>query len=132
VSNGRAASNGVFDLDAAIATVVNDADHTPFRFRFFDTEWELPHLGTLDVWTMVAAAEAGDTGAALSVLELAFGQRWEEFHGHPLPQLGLDALFRAYSEHSGLTPGESVASTGSSASTGRRSKQISTATTAKT
>jgi hypothetical protein len=107
VSNGRAASNGVFDLDAAIA----DADQTPFRFTFAGREWELPHLGQLDVWTMIAAAETGDTQASVAVMEMALGEQWEEFHAHPLPSVGLNALFERYVAHSGMAPGKLPAST---------------------
>jgi hypothetical protein len=106
-SNGKAAAP-TFDLDAAIA----DADLTPFRFTFAGQEWELPHLGGLDAWPMIAAAESGDTEAALAVMRLAFGDRWEDFHAIPLPQVGLNALFERYVAHSGMAPGKPLASTG--------------------
>lgn len=109
MSNTKSASDGVFDLDAAI----NEVDNEPFVFTYRGREWTLPHFNDLNIWPTVDAAERGDFAAMRAVLETAFGDEWEEFHSKPLTRGGLNSLFARYQKHAGLKPGESRASTGS-------------------
>jgi hypothetical protein len=103
----------VFDLDA----LAHEANGEPFRFRFGGEDYELPpHM---DI-RAVAAMSAGRLDDALRML-LGDAQ-WTRLQASPevFDQHKLLALFNAYGAHSGMTPGESSASTGSSASTPNR------------
>lgn len=127
----------IFDLDAVWAEERGE----PFPFDWEGQRWELPALGDID-WRaaglqaeMEAAADA-EGMAEVSVETLrklflfAFGEeqsaRWEKVK-QPAP--AMLKLFTEWQKRSGATAGESPASTGSSASTGRPSRRTSTAST---
>ncbi len=128
-----------YDLQAVYAE-----NAKPFRFRWADHWWELPHPKMLD-FAVQAAVESfdydaisesgGDLGIAKQKVDELFtlimgreqGVAWAKVEVRPLPML-LD-LFAKWMESTGVTPGEASASAGSSKSTGRPSKRTSNAST---
>lgn len=106
-----------FDLDAVLA----EEQKAPFTFTAFGRQWKLTHMGDIDVWPLLEAADLGDTAASKAVLEAAFGpDQYMEFRLQPLPQRAFDLLFTRYLAHCGVKSGESLASARSSAHTGKR------------
>lgn len=116
-----------FDLQAVYAE--NGVE--PFRFRWADQWWELPHLLMLDFEVQARVEEFDPTTTTKDDINIFFvdvmGQeqadRWRQVT-RPAPMLM--AMLRQWVKHSGGTPGESAASDGSSKSTGRPSKRTST------
>lgn len=113
MSNTKKASDPVFNLDDFLA----ENQKPPYEFFAFDRTWTMTHIGELDAWNMLKSAEAGDEKAAWSIVELAFGtDQFAKFREHPLPQHGLEELFRRYREFCGVgddDEGGSQASTSS-------------------
>ena len=103
--DGSTPSGQVFDLDA----VEREARFEPFVFRLGGKPFTLPHLRKIDR-RVVRAADEGDAAAMDAAFREGLGKRFAEFDALPLSLHGLDALFRAWLKHSGLTPGESPAS----------------------
>ncbi|MGK5729728.1 hypothetical protein [Streptomyces sp. URMC 124] len=96
-----------FNLDAVEAEV----DLTPWRVHWAGKRWMFAHMQSLDVWTLVEAAEGGDITAMTGIFRAALGdQAWAEFRKIKLPQYKMKALFDGYRRHCGLEPGESEAS----------------------
>ncbi|MGI5493818.1 hypothetical protein [Microtetraspora malaysiensis] len=95
-----------FNLDAAIA----EAKGKPFTFAYRGRRWTLPAMRELDMWPLLDQLENGDLAVMRATLTAAFGDQWEEFRSHPMPTAGLNALFKAYREHSDADMGESQAS----------------------
>ncbi|MFF4779408.1 hypothetical protein ACFY05_41995 [Microtetraspora fusca] len=95
-----------FNLDAAIA----EAASKPFTFAYKGKSWTLRPMGELDIWPLIDQIENGDLALMRATLTEAFGDQWEEFREHPMPGAGLNALFKAYQEHSDANMGESQAS----------------------
>lgn len=95
-----------FDLDAVEA----EASGEPFEFTFGGRTYTLPHLKDIDR-RVLDAADQGDIAAMKEAFRTGLGSDYAEFDAKPMKLGSLDALFRAWTEHSGLTPGESRAST---------------------
>lgn len=95
-----------FDLDAVEA----EASGEPFEFTFGGRTYTLPHLKDIDR-RVLDAADQGDIAAMKEAFRTGLGDDFEEFDAQPMKLGTLDALFRAWTEHSGLQPGESRAST---------------------
>jgi hypothetical protein len=98
-----------FNLDAVQA----DAQATPFVFQFSGRRWSVEHLGQLNAWQLLEAADQGEVAAMRSIFSLGLGEDWPAFRALPLQQFKLNALFAAYRKHCGDTPGESPASASS-------------------
>lgn len=96
----------VFDLDAVEAEAAGE----PFEFVFAGRTWTLPHLHDIDR-KLLNAADQGDIAAMREAFRTGLGDDYTEFDAQPMKLRSLDALFRAWTEHSGLNPGESQAST---------------------
>jgi hypothetical protein len=111
---------GHLNLDAL------DSEGEPFPFEFGGEMYELPPQFDLRVGALFADEKP------FEALELMLGpDQWRRLLAAPqtLTPNKLQALFAAWAEHSGITPGESSASTGSSGSTGRPSKPTSNGST---
>jgi hypothetical protein len=112
-----------FDLDALAA----EADVVaPFEFTFGGESYELP--GSFDM----RAAAALSAGKVYEGLELLLGQsQWARMQtaDQVLTDTMLGALLDRYAEHTGVSLGESSASTSSSPSTVRPSKRTSNGST---
>lgn len=112
----------VFDLDA----VGNEADESPFTFRFGGQLFELP--ASPDMVAFAALAE----GKLYSGLQAMLGpDQWEKMVGTKAT-FNLDkltALMEQYTAHIGLSLGKSQASTSSSKSTAGQSRRTSSGTT---
>lgn len=105
----------------SLKEVIDDADLPPFRFEGPDgTPCELPHLRTLTTHQALRIYVHGELEEVLAevapdVADMLLG----------LPIHALDALTKAWMEHSDVEPGKLPSSSRSSASTGGRSKRIS-------
>lgn len=116
-----------FDLDALIAQ--RTAARVPFTFTFGETEYVLP--GSIDL----RAAAALSAGKLYDGLQMLLGvTQWERMQASDQVFDGeaLRALLDAYMAHTGVSLGESSASTGSARSTGGRSKPTSNGSTKRT
>lgn len=117
------------DLQAMYAEVAR----LPYRFRWADRWWSLPHIADLDYRTQVKIEQFGDDTTLEAVNDLfreIFGpEQADEWDKVTQPGPFLELLFGRWVKHSGRKPGEPSASTGSSPSTGRPSKRTSTGTT---
>ncbi|MFF8879600.1 hypothetical protein [Streptomyces flaveolus] len=99
-----------FNLDAVKA----ETESTPFRVHWNGQRFTFAHMQDLDCWEMLAAADGGEANAVMGSLRLALGdEQWAEFRKKPMPQYKLMPLFNAWSEHCGMKPGESSASSDS-------------------
>lgn len=98
----------VFDLDA----VQRETRREPFTFRLGGRQFTVPHMRDLP-YKPLLEADGGDTRAALAALRTGLGDDAAEFDDCDLTVGGIDSLFDAWLEHSGLGRGESQASTGS-------------------
>lgn len=96
----------VFDLDAVEAEAAGE----PFSFVFGGRTYTLPHLHDIDR-KLLNTADQGDIAAMREAFKTGLGDDYEEFEAQPMKLRSLEALFRAWTEHSGLQPGESQAST---------------------
>jgi hypothetical protein len=129
-------SDGVFDLQQVYAEQAG-----PFRFRWADRVWELPHLRMLDFEVQLKVATFADSLTGVTDVEgtrdrindlfslimgVEQGEAWAKVQ-RPVNMIG--QLFEQWTKHSGAAEGESSASNGSSTSTGRPSKPTSTAST---
>jgi hypothetical protein len=112
----------VIDLDA----IQNEADDKPFEFTFGGEQYELPPRMDMRV---VAVLTKGQVGEAL---EMLLGpEQWQRMlHADAvLDERRLSALLAAYTEHTGMSVGESSASANSSKGTRTPSKRTSNGTT---
>ncbi|MFD3517702.1 hypothetical protein [Streptomyces sp. NPDC058657] len=98
-----------FNLDAVEAEV----ELTPFVFQYQGRRWTMAHMMELDIMPLMVAAQSGDAAAMVGSFRVALGDDWAEFQKVGLPNYKLQPLFEAYQKHSGMQPGESLASTGS-------------------
>ena len=112
-----------FDLDALAAEAEGVS---PFEFTFGGESYQLP--GQFDM----RAAAALSAGKVYEGLELLLGgDQWARMQTaeQVLTDAMLGALLDRYAEHTGVSLGESSASTSSSASTVRPSKRTSNGST---
>jgi hypothetical protein len=95
-----------FDLDAVEAEAAGER----FEFVFGGRTYSLPHLQDIDR-SLLNAADQGDVAAMQEAFRSGLGDDYDEFNTQPMKLRSLNALFQAWTEHSGLQPGESQAST---------------------
>lgn len=96
-----------YDLDAAIREELGE----PFSFTLGRQEFVLPHQKDVDKRSLLIADQEGGS-AILDSLKLALGaEQWERFDAIPLSIAGIEKLYVAWNEHSGVTSGEGSAST---------------------
>ncbi|MFD9949684.1 hypothetical protein ACFWYW_55640 [Nonomuraea sp. NPDC059023] len=95
-----------FDLDAVEAEAAGER----FEFIFGGRSYSLPHLHDIDR-SLLNAADQGDVAAMQQAFRFGLGDDYDEFDAQPMKLRSLNALFQAWTEHSGLKPGESRAST---------------------
>ena len=110
------ADDEVFDFN--LNAVQAESDLKPFVFLWASKDdpnrrLTMQHMESLDIWSLVAAAEGGDAHAMVGVFKTALGPDWDAFRRTPLPQYKMKALFKAYQTHSGMASGESEASSDS-------------------
>lgn len=118
----------VFDLDAVSRE--RRAERAPFEFTFRGQKWQMSSLYTaLDLDT-IDAAQNGDLSMIRAAITSGLGDQAEDFKVGTLTVDEVVPLFERWTDASGSEPGESQASSGSSGSTGRPSKRISTGSTA--
>lgn len=112
-----------FDLDALVA---ERAPRKPFTFRFGGESYTLPAV--VDVR---AAAALSDGDLTTGLRYMLGAEQWERLAATEVTFdiEALNALLTRYGDHVGASVGESSASTGSSKSTGRRSKPTSNGST---
>ncbi|WP_051797279.1 hypothetical protein [Catenuloplanes japonicus] len=120
-----------FNLTARYAEIKKE----PFEFVWpggdgKDRDWTLPYIQDIDL-RVLEACEAEDVTALRQAFEIAFelagqDEAWAEA---PKPTSAIKELFHAWQEWDGVQPGESEASSDSSTSTGRPSKQTSRGST---
>lgn len=110
----------ILDLNA----YVEEALGRRFEFVLGDRTWSMARLSDIDVikvFPHIAAAERGDFGAILAIVQSAMTpEDWTEFQKEYLPMAAAEALFSTWQETSGVRPGESRASRRSSQRTARR------------
>lgn len=112
-------SDETFNLDALLAET---KPKEPFTFRFADAVYTLP--GAMDI-RAIAALTDGDIAGGFRIM---LGKdQWDRLCAAEatLTIAGMSALLDRYAEYTGSSSGESSASTGSSRSTGGRSKRTS-------
>lgn len=96
-----------YDLDAAI----REDRGEPFTFKFGGQEFTLPHQKDVDKTTLLVADGEGGS-AILDSLRIALGnEQWGRFDAIPLSIDGVNKIYAAWNEHSGVTSGEDSAST---------------------
>ena len=95
-----------YDLDAA----VREDRGEPFVFTLGGQEFTLPHQKDVDKKFLLVADELrGDS--IIQALRIALGEQWEAFDAIPLSISGVEKLYEAWNEHSGVESGEGSAST---------------------
>lgn len=102
----------VFNLDA----VKSDVDLAPFRFAFKGKQYQLPHLSDGDAFPFFDGMVDGMSDGALMYRTFTLGLGAEalaQLRAAGMPGYKFNALLIAWQKHSGVTPGESPASTGS-------------------
>lgn len=115
----------VFDLDAYVA----EHRKEPFRFRYCDQDFEMPHAADID-WRVIEAADQGDAQAIQTLFKRGLGpEQMERFEKLPQPTGAMGELWRRWQASTGLKPGESPASPSSSESTAGPSTRRSAGTT---
>jgi hypothetical protein len=114
-----------FDLDAVAA----EAAKAPLRFKWKGEHWHLKHMSQID-WRIVELAQAGDLEAIRKAFEYGMGKeqagRFEQVEQDAEPMV---KLFARWTEHAGVSEGESSASAGSSGATEKPSRPASARTT---
>ena len=90
-----------YDLDAAIREDRGDV----FEFTLDGKKFTLPHQKDIDK-SFLALADSQGGSFILDSLELALGDQWDDFNAAPLSIGGVEKLFEAWNEHSGVKPGE--------------------------
>jgi hypothetical protein len=114
-----------FDLDAAYA----EEERPPFRFKWAQVWWELPHLGDMD-WRATSLADEMEVEAIRDLFNLAFPtERAEEWQKVKQPTPAMIQLFERWLKHSGMAPGETQGSEDSSENTEPASKRTSPGST---
>lgn len=116
------------DLDAAYAEIRK----APYVFTWAGREFSLPHLAELDfrLQMKIEEAQSLDAKELLDLFDEMFGeQQAADFAKVTMPTGALFMLFERWLAHSGAKPGEDSASTGSSGTTGKRSRQTSAGST---
>lgn len=116
-----------FDLDAVLAEEDAAEKRKPFPFTFDGKKYTLPPV--MDVRAL-AAIEQGELAGILR--HLLGSEQWAYIEASPkmLTVTAMSALVEAYYKYiGGADLGKLLASTGSSASTAKPSKRISSATT---
>jgi hypothetical protein len=113
----------VLDLDAVRAQARQSS--TPFVKG--GRRYELAPLQSLDYRT-VQAADSGDVDAVRAAVKDGLGEeQWEHFDREATSIGELDALFKRWLSKSGLSQGESAASSASLTGTATRSRRTSSA-----
>lgn len=98
----------LFDLDA----LAREVKSTVFQFRAGGKTWSLPPYGDLD-WRVLEYGDEPDLVFMRQALRLGLGDQWDEFQAITVGITAISELFGRWSTHSGVTPGESQASSGS-------------------
>ncbi len=109
------------DLDA----LERDETAEPFVFTVAGQTFSLVHPGDID-WHYTEALESGSPAVLLQAI---LGDQYEDFAKVEVPAWKLNKLLEAWGKHNGVDLGESVASSGSSATTAALSRPTSVATT---
>lgn len=104
----KASEPAQFDLD----TLEAERRHETFTFTFGGREFTLPHMRDIDR-KLMRQVDEGSHWAAEEALKIGLGEQYDAFEELPLSLFGLNELFKAWLEHSGMREGESQASTGS-------------------
>ena len=114
-----------FDLDAVAA----EAAKAPLRFKWQGQSWTLKHMSQID-WRIIELAQEGNLDAIQKAFKYGMGTeqaaRFEEVEQDAEPMV---KLFQRWTEHAGVTEGESSASAGSSGATEKPSRPASARTT---
>jgi hypothetical protein len=114
-----------YDLDAVAA----EAAKAPLRFRWQGQSWTLKHMSQID-WRIVELAQAGNLEAIRKAFEYGMGKeqaaRFDQVEQDAEPMV---KLFNRWTEHAGVTEGESSASATSSGATEKPSRPASARTT---
>jgi hypothetical protein len=96
-----------FDLDALEKEAKSSTSDKNFRFILGGHEFSLPPFGTLDR-KVLTSMDPDDPESIMSVFKAAMSDKdYDIFDEQELSIEGLNALEGAWSEHSGVTPGES-------------------------
>lgn len=89
------------DLD----TIAAEVDLEPFVVTWQSQQWVFAHVESLDSWEIDQAKEDGD---GIAFLVMALGEeRWAEFAALPIPLGLMKKIVDGYSEHCGISVGES-------------------------
>ncbi len=95
----------------SISALKSENDRTPFVFEHGGRDWSMVHSQDLDVWQLNNLVEAAsgttNTDAVAAMFRAALGDQWAEFSKIPLAAWQLNELAGAYSEHCGISMGES-------------------------
>jgi len=106
-----AASEDVFDLEAAVAEIDLDINDEPFVFKYAGKEWKMRAASDSDA-RILANIELNETQQVMAYMRDLLGDQWDVF-----PRISFQAalvLIEKYSEHTqNLSLGESEASTDS-------------------
>lgn len=95
-----------FDLDALEKEAQAKASDKNFRFLLGGREFVLPPFGTIDR-KVLTSMDPDDPDSIMNVFKAAMSEEdFEEFDELELSIDGLTSLEEAWSEHSGMTPGE--------------------------
>lgn len=92
-----------YNLDAAIAEAAGE----PFTFTFRDRQWQLPPVGELSIAQLSTIDEGFD--GFLAVVRQIDADLADELNDN-LNGHGFAKMSEAWMNHSGTTPGESLAS----------------------
>ena len=89
------------DLD----TIAAEIDLEPFVVTWQKEQWLFAHVEALDSWEIDQAKEDGDN---IAIIALALGEeRWKEFNSIPIPLGLMSQIVDGYTEHCGISVGES-------------------------
>lgn len=98
-------------------------------FRWKGQSWTLRHASTIDL-RVLGLASAGDLEAMRKALLTAMGaEQAKRFDEVDQDAVAMVKLFHVWTDYAGTPPGESPASSASSASTAKRSRPASRSTT---
>jgi hypothetical protein len=114
-----------FDLDA----VAHEAAKSPMRFKWQDQHWTFKHMGSVD-WRVIELAQAGDLEAIRKAFQYGMGrEQAARFDEVDQDAAAMVELFKRWTNHAGVTEGESSASATSSEPTAELSRPASQRTT---
>src|SRR5262245_19477516 len=108
-----------YDLDAL---VVEAGNAPPFRFKWRDEVWEMPLMMAMPFNDQLAL-EGATVEESMALIMGA--EQFDRFIAEPISTGRMRDLIATWQRFQGLEPGESRASSRSSANTARRSKQTS-------